>query len=101
MALFAYFLEKLRNTPDGDGTLLDHSTFIYGSGISDGNIHFHMDLPTVLVGGGAGAHNGGQHVRYENDTALSNLYVSVLDKLGVPVDRFGDSTGKLQGLVGA
>jgi Protein of unknown function (DUF1552) len=97
---FAYFLEKLRNTPDGDGTLLDHSTFVYGSGISDGNIHFHMDLPTLLVGGGAGTLKGGQHLRYENDTALSNLYVSVLDKLGVPVDKFGESTGKLAYLSG-
>jgi hypothetical protein len=100
MQQFAYFLEKLRHTPDGDGTLLDHSTFIYGSGISDGNIHFHMDLPTVLVGGGAGTLQGGQHLRYTNDTALANLYVSVLDKLGVPVDHFGDSTGKLQHLSG-
>lgn len=92
---FAYFLEKLRNTPDGDGSLLDHSIFIYGSGISDGNIHFHLDLPMLVVGGGAGTLKGGRHVRYQNDTPISNLYVSVLDKLGLPMDQFGDSTGKL------
>jgi len=92
---FAYFLEKLRNTPDGDGSLLDHSIFIYGSGISDGNIHFHLDLPMLVVGGGAGTLKGGRHVRYQNDTPISNLYVSVLDKLGLPMNQFGDSTGKL------
>ncbi|PYR34667.1 MAG: hypothetical protein DMF90_16355 [Acidobacteria bacterium] len=93
---FTYFLEKLRNTPDGDGSLLDHSTFIYGSGISDGNIHFHLDLPMLVVGGGAGQLKGGRHLRYKNDTPLANLYVSVLDKLGVPTEQFGDSTGKLE-----
>ena len=97
---FAYFLEKLRNTPDGDGSLLDHSMFIYGSGISDGNIHFHLDLPMLLVGGGSGQLKGGQHLKYQNDTPITNLYVSVLDKLGVPSDSFGDSTGKLEHLTG-
>ena len=100
MQQFAYFLEKLRNTPDGDGSLLDHSLFVYGSGISDGNIHFHMDLPALVVGGGAGTHHGGQHLRYENDTALANLYVALLGKLGIPVEQFGDSTGKLEALAG-
>jgi hypothetical protein len=93
---FAYFLDKLRQIPDGDGSLLDHSLFIYGSGISDGNIHFHLDLPMLLVGGGAGTLKGGRHVRYGNDTPISNLYVSVLDKLGLPMEQFGDSTGKLE-----
>jgi hypothetical protein len=98
---FAHFLEKLRATPDGDGSLLDHSMFVYGSGISDGNIHFHMDLPTLLVGGtGDGMIKGGRHIRYANDTSLTNLYVSVLDKLGLPVESFGDSTGKLEYLTG-
>ena len=92
---FAYFLEKLQSTPDGDGSLLDHSLFIYGSGISDGNLHFHLDLPTLLVGGGAGHVKGGRHLRYATDTPLSNLYVAVLDKLGLPVETFGDSTGSL------
>src|SRR5205823_8110025 len=73
---YTYFLEKLRHTPDGDGSLLDHSIFVYGSGISDGNIHFHLDLPMLLVGGGAGQFKGGRHLRYKNDTPLANLYVS-------------------------
>ena len=96
MQQFAYFLDKLQSIPDGDGTLLDHSMLIYGSGISDGNIHFHMDLPVILVGGGGGRLRGGRHLHYMNDTPVSNLYVSVLDKLGVPVETFGDSTGQLQ-----
>ena len=95
MQQFAYFLDKLQSTPDGDGTLLDHSMMIYGSGISDGNIHFHMDLPIIVAGGGGGTLQGGRHLRYASDTPLTNLYVSVLDKLGVPVEQFGDSTGKL------
>ena len=95
MQQFAYFLDKLQATPDGDGTLLDHSMLIYGSGISDGNIHFHMDLPIVMAGGG-GMLQGGRHLRYASDTPLTNLYVAVLDKLGIPVEQFGDSTGTLQ-----
>lgn len=100
MQQFAYFVDKLRHTPDGDGSLLDHSILVYGSGISDGNIHFHLDLPTVVVGGGAGTLKGGRHLRYKDDTSITNLYVSVLDKLGVPVETFGDSTGKLDVLAG-
>ena len=96
MQQFAYFVDKLQSIPDGDGTLLDHSMLIYGSGISDGNIHFHLDLPVILVGGGGGRLKGGRHLRYTNDKPVSNLYVSVLDKLGVHVDAFGDSTGRLQ-----
>ncbi len=92
---FGYFLEKLDATPDGDGSLLDHSLFIYGSGISDGNLHFHLDLPTLLAGGGGGHVKGGRHLRYPTETPLANLHVSVLDKLGLPVETFGDSTGAL------
>ena len=92
---FAYFLKKLQATPDGDGSLLDHSLFVYGSGISDGNLHFHLDLPTLLVGGGGGHIKGGRHLRYERETPLSNLYMTVLDKLGLPVESFGDSSGQL------
>ena len=98
MEQFAYFLDRLAATPDGDGSLLDHSMFVYGSGISDGNIHFHLDLPTVVVGGGAGTLHGGQHRRYANDTPLANLHVALLDKLGLPMEQFGDSTGKLDAL---
>ena len=90
-----YFLERMHATPDGDGSLLDHSLFVYGSGISDGNLHFHLDLPTLLAGGAAGRVAGGRHLRYPSDTPLTNLHVAVLDKLGLPVERFGDSTGTL------
>ena len=69
--------------------------FVYGSGISDGNIHFHLDLPLLVVGGGAGTLQGGRHLKYASDTPLSNLYVALLDKLGLPMDQFGDSTGQL------
>ena len=92
---FGYFLEKMQATPDGDGSLLDHSLFIYGSGISDGNLHFHLDLPTLLAGGAAGRVRGGRHLRYPSDTPVANLHVAVLDKLGLPVEAFGDSTGAL------
>ena len=93
---FAYFLEKLDSIPDGDGSLLDHSLFLYGSGISDGNLHFHLDLPAVLAGGGGGHVKGGRHLRYASETPLANLHMSVLDKLGLPLETFGDSTGTLQ-----
>ena len=96
MQQFAYFLEKLRNTPDGDGTLFDHSLFVYGSGMSDGNLHFQLDLPTALVGGGAGTRKGGRHVAYSNDTPVANLWTRVFDKLEIPVETFGDSTGKIE-----
>lgn len=95
--MFAYYLDRLRATQDGDGSLLDQSLIIYGSGMSDGNGHLHHDLPTVLVGGGAGALAGGRHLRYsrESETPVTNLFLSVLDKLGVPMDALGDSTGRL------
>jgi hypothetical protein len=91
----AYFLEKLRATPDGDGTLLDHVALLYGSGISDGNVHSHDSLPILLAGGAAGQIKGGRHVRYTNNLLL-NLHLSLLDMLGVPVEKLGESTGKLE-----
>ena len=97
---FAYLVDKLANTPEGDGTLLDHTLFLYGSGISDSNTHFHDDLPIALVGGRAAGIAGGRYVRYPKGTPLANLHVAVLDKLGFPVDAFGDSTGKLDRLTG-
>ena len=97
---FAYLVDKLANTPEGDGTLLDHTLFLYGSGISDSNTHFHDDLPIALVGGSAAGIAGGRYVRYPKGTPLANLHVAVLDKLGFPVDKFGDSTGKLDRLTG-
>jgi hypothetical protein len=96
--LFAYFLEKLHATPDGDGSLLDHLTIIYGSGMSDSNLHNPQKLPILLVGGGGGQIKGGRHLRYPDATPLTNLYLTVLTKLGMPVERIGDSTGQLEQL---
>ena len=92
--LFAYLVEKMRNTPDGDGTLLDHSLLMIGGGMSDGNIHSHMDVPIALVGG-AGALAGNRHVATTMGTPLSNLLLTVANKSGIPADSFGDSTGTL------
>ncbi len=93
--IFAYFLEKMQSTPDGDGSLLDHSMIIYGSGLSDGNLHEHYDLPVLLVGGGSGRIQGGSHLQYPEHTPMSNLFLALMDKLGVQQERFGDSTGRL------
>ena len=93
--LFAYLLEKLRSTPDGDGSLLDHSMLVYGSGLSDGNKHLPVDLPVLLVGGEAHRIRGNRHLRYPKGTPLMNLYLTLLDKLEIPLERFGDSNGKL------
>jgi hypothetical protein len=97
---FGYYLEKLASTPDGDGSLLDHVTIIYGSGMSDGNRHNHHNLPTLLVGGGSGTIKGSRHLRYPEDTPVTNLFLTVLDKLGVPAESIGDSTGTVQHLSG-
>ncbi len=93
--LFARYLEKLRSTPDGDGNLLDHSLIVYGSGMSNGNIHDHENLPTLVVGGGAGKLAGDRHVRMKTSTPLSNLWITVLDKAGIPTDKFGESVGRV------
>ena len=93
--LFAYFLEKLRSTPDGDGSLLDHSMILYGSGMSDGNGHLHDNLPILLFGGKSSQLNGGRHLRYPKDTPMANLFLTMLDKLNMPLEHFGDSAGKL------
>jgi len=92
---FAYFLEKLNSMREGQGTVLDNSMILYGSGISDGNRHNHDDLPILVAGRGGGAIKTGRHVRYEKETPLNNLYLSMLDIAGVPTQRMGDSTGKL------
>ena len=95
MKLFAYFLGKLRSVPDGDGSLLDHTILLYGSGLSDGNAHVHENLPILLVGGAGGGLQGGRHIRYPDGTPMTNLHLTMLDKLGVPLEKLGDSTGKL------
>jgi hypothetical protein len=95
VGLFAYFLDKLRATPDGDGTLLDHSLVLYGSGMSDGNQHNHTDLPIVVAGGASGRLKGGRHLRHPKNTPMANLLVAMLDTLGIPTDTFGDSNGEV------
>jgi uncharacterized protein DUF1552 len=93
--MFAYLLEKLRSTKDGDGSLLDHSMVVYGGGLSDGNLHLCQNLPVVLAGGGSGQIKGGTHIRYSKGTPLMNLYMTLLHKLGIPLEKFGDSTGEI------
>jgi hypothetical protein len=92
--MFAYFLDKLRSTPDGDGTLLDHMTIIYGAGIADSNSHSPYNIPIILAGGGADNIRGGRHVRFK-DMRLANLHLTLLDQFGVHCDRIGDSTGRI------
>ena len=94
VALLASYLEKLRATPDGDGSLLDHLMLLYGGGISNSDRHTHGPLPTLLVGGGAGAITGGRHLVYPEDTPLTNLQLTLLHKVGVPAEKLGDSTGQ-------
>ncbi len=93
--LFAYYLEKLGSTPDGDGSLLDHLFVTFGSGISDGNVHSVRSLPLLVFGAGDGQIKGGRHLRYQADTPITNFYLTLVDKLGLPLEQFGDSTGKL------
>jgi hypothetical protein len=93
--LFTRFLGKLKATPDGDGTLLDHSLVLYGSGMSDGNSHNHTDLPALLAGGASGRLKGGRHIQNPKDTPMANLLLSALDVLNVPTDSFGDSSGRV------
>jgi hypothetical protein len=93
--MFAYFLEKLRSTPDGDGSLLDHSIIVYGAGLGDGNMHLPIDLPIVVAGGGAGKIKGGRHLKYPEGTPLANLYLRLMEMVGLQVEKFGDSSGKI------
>jgi hypothetical protein len=97
MGLFAGFLKQLKETPDGDGTLLDHSLIVYGSGLSDGNRHTHNDLP-VLVAGGGGNFQRGRHLVYPIDTPMTNFYLTLLDRMGVREEQIGDSTGRIEHL---
>ena len=98
VAQYAYLLDRMRNVEEGDGTLLDNSMVMFGSGLRDGNAHSPHNLPIVLGGGGGGTLAPGRHVVYGKDTPLSNLYLSMLDRVGAPVDQFADSTGPLAGL---
>ncbi len=95
--MLAYFLEKLRSTPDGDGSLLDHAMILYGAALSDGNLHLYTDLPLLLVAGGVGGIKAGRHIRYRGGVPMANLLLTMLDNARVPdVESLGDSTGRLE-----
>jgi len=96
LKLFGDFLDRLRSTPDGDGNLFDHSMFLYGSGMSNGNQHTHDNLPILLAGGAAGRLKGDRHLKFKANTPLSNMMIALLDKAGVPTDKFGDSSGRIE-----
>ena len=95
VSLFAYFLDKLNSLPDGEGTLLDNSLIMYGSGMSDGNSHNHDPLPMVLAGRAGGRLEGNRHLLNPDSTNMSNLMVAVLEKLGIEQSSFGDSTAHM------
>ncbi len=99
VSLFAYFLEKLKATPDGAGSLLDHSMYLYGSGMGNPNVHDHVNLPVLVAGGGAGALKGGRHIKYAEPTPLANLHLTLLERVGVRMDAFADSKGKVDELL--
>jgi hypothetical protein len=96
--LFAQFLEKLKATPDGDGSLLDNTVYLYGSGMGNSSVHDHENLPILVAGGAACGMRGGRHIRYKSATPLANLHLTLLDRVGVRVDGFGDSNGKIEDL---
>ncbi len=99
VSLFSYFLQKLKATRDGNGSLLDHSVFLYGSGMGDPNVHDHVNLPILVAGGAAGKLKGGRHIRYEKPEPLANLHLTLLEKAGVHLDRFADSRGLVKELL--
>jgi hypothetical protein len=99
VSTFAYLLKKMKETKDGEGSLLDHSLVVYGSSLSEYNIHTHHDLPIVMAGTADGRIKGDRHLVYPKDTALNNLFLNMLDAANVPtVSGFGDSTGRLTSL---
>jgi hypothetical protein len=98
MEQFAYFLEKLKSVKEGAGTLLDNCMIVYGGAIGDGNRHNHDNLPILLAGRGGGTLTPGRHLKLEKETPMTNLYLSMLDRMGVAADRVGDSTGKLENI---
>jgi hypothetical protein len=95
---FAYLLNKMRSTSDGDGTLLDHATLLYGTGMGECNAHDPRNIPLIIAGGGAGTVKAGRHIRYPKETPLANLHLTLLDNFGIKRDRIGDSTGPLAAL---
>ena len=98
VSLFAEFLKKLKATPEADGNLLDHSLFLYGSGMGDSDTHDHSNLPILVAGGAAGKMRGGRHIQFDKPTPLSNLHLTLLNKVGVPLETFADSNGRVEDL---
>jgi len=98
VSLFAHFLEKLNSTPEGNGSLLEHVLYLYGSGMGNPNVHDHVNLPILVAGGGAGKVKGGRHIKYADPTPMANLHLTLLDSVGVHLDSFADSTGKIDTL---
>ena len=98
VSLFAEFVQKLKKTTDGNGSLLDHSLYLYGSGMGNPNVHDHTNQPTIVAGGAAGKMRGGRHIQYDKPTPLANLHLSLLNKVGVPMESFADSTGTVDEL---
>jgi hypothetical protein len=99
VSLFAYFLEKLKATKDGNGSLLDHSVYLYGSGMGNPDVHDHVNLPILVAGGCGGNMQGGRHIKYAEPTPLANLHLTLLDKVGVRLEAFADSKGKVKELL--
>ena len=98
VSLFADFLQKLKATPEGDGTLFDNTVYLYGSGMGNPSLHDHVNLPILVAGGAATGMKGGRHIRYENGTSLGNLHLTLLDRVGVHLETFGDSDGRVEDL---
>ena len=98
MQQFAKWIEKLRSIKEGDSTLLDNSMIVYGAGLSDGNRHMHDDLPTLIAGRGGNYIKSGRRIVYRKETPMCNLFMSMMDRMGVPTEHFGDATGPLDGL---
>jgi hypothetical protein len=96
--LFSNFLQKMKATPDGDGSLLDHAIYLYGSGMGNSSLHDHDNLPILVAGGAGTGLKGGRHIRYEKPMPLANLHLTLLDRVGVHLDSFVDSTGEIEGL---
>ena len=98
VSLFADFLQQLQEIPEGNGTLLEHVLYMYGSGMGNPNLHDHLNLPIVVAGGAAGRMQGGQHLAFDQPTPLANLHLTMLDRVGIDLERFADSTGKVRQL---
>jgi hypothetical protein len=98
MEQFAYFIQKRKSIKEGEGSQIDNCMIVYGSGLSDGNRHNHNDLPVLMAGRGGGTIQTGRHVHYPKDTPMTNLYLSMMERVGAPIERIGDSTGTLDQL---